>query len=99
MKKTREKSDIACGGGFWWNRDGLVYIGWRKSSRAGRLRELAALAALLAAVGLMLVGLVVPQSLGLANNHIIYLAGSALVLAAGIHLFLIISWVRGAWAV
>ena len=99
MKKTPEKSDVSAPGGFWWHRDGLIYIGPRNMSRAGRLRELTALAAVLAAVALMVVGLLAPQSLGLANNRIVYVAGPALVLAAGIHLFLVISWVRGAWAV
>ena len=68
-------------------------------SAAGRLRELAAWVAVVAAIALMAVGLLMPQRLGLADNRIIYVAGPALVLAAVIHLFLVLSSVRGAWAV
>lgn len=99
MMKTASKNDTSDTGGFWWKRQGLVFIGPRKIPPAGRLRELAAWVAVVAAITLMVVGLLMPQRLGLADNRIIYLAGPALVLAAVIHLFLVLSWVRGAWAV
>ncbi len=99
MINTAAKNETSDTGGFWWKRHGLVFIGPRKISSAGRLRELAAWVAVCAALALMVVGLLMPQRLGLADNRIIYLAGPALVLAAVIHLFLVLSWVRGAWAV
>lgn len=99
MINTAAKNETSDTGGFWWKRYGLVFIGPRKIPPAGRLRELAAWVAVVAAIALMVIGLLMPQRLGLADTRIIYVAGPALVLAALIHLFLVLSWVRGAWAV
>ena len=99
MKQISQQSQTNPGGAFWHTRDGLIYIGPRQISAAGRWREIIASATVLAALAMMAVGLLAPQRLGLANNRIVYVAGPALVLAALIHLFLVISAVRGAWAV
>lgn len=99
MKQTDHLSPPSVSASFWYKRNGLIYIGPQSISPAGYVREVIAYLALAASIGLMAVGLRYPAQLGLTNNQIVYLAGPAMIIAALIHLIMVISAVRGAWAV